>query len=534
MRQLGPSLRRLAIATALACAAAYVGGGVVADAANGASTVPPIAWARSLPVDSANRGISQIGGTEVRALAAMDGTLYAAIGYWRDTRQSDPGLPGPQVLALDLPTAAWRVDGQFDDRMGGGMHRYMAIGALQAVQFHSDRNGQALSPPRSVLLASMWDRQGSLKVFSKNGREARWTHTDLAASAPADSQIRSFGFHRDAATGIERAFAGTNPNGIVSGAYDASGSGGIWWDSASEPGLPTLVRAQRVMSFAECNGKLYATVGWDIYERQDGPSPSWRKVYAFGDNLPFNGSGGLRGLTAIDDRAGQGQELLVVAEGEEGQILRINPREGFRAVTELNVNDALTKIWGTQVIAGIIAYNDMTPYPDPSNSCPSLLIGGYDAKTSLRLKRNRREQQGPRRVLSHPRLPGPLRLARDFRPEHLAQAAAGGHTRDHRLAIRFRSPGNALRRRLRRRKHPAAQFGLVVSRRPLPALSRLAPAIPGDRLTRPRRSNPLRQTAPERSGPQSRRSPGRRGGRTRPLRHARRRGRGPAAPRRRR
>jgi hypothetical protein len=384
MRQLGPGLRRLAIATALACATAYVGSGVVAGAADGASPVPPIAWARSLPVDSTNRGISQIGGTEVRALAAMDGTLYAAIGYWRDTHQSDPGLPGPQVLALDSPTASWRVDGEFDDRMGGGwggMHRYMAIGALQAVQFRSDLNGQALSPPRSVLLASMWDRQGSLKVFSKNGRAAKWTHTDLAATAPPESQIRSFGFHRDAVTGIERAFAGTNPNGIVSGVYDASGLGGIRWDSASEPGLPTLVKAQRVMSFAECDGKLYATVGWDIYERQDGPSPSWRKVYSFGENLPFNGSGGLRGLTAIDDRSSQGQELLVVAEGEEGQILHINPREGFRAVTELNVNDALTKIWGTPVIAGIIAYNDMTLYPDPSNSCPSLLIGGYDAKT---------------------------------------------------------------------------------------------------------------------------------------------------------
>ena len=381
MRQLGPGLRRLAVATALACAIAYVGGGVVAGVAEGASPVPPISWTRSLPVDSTNRGISLLGGTEVRALAAMDGTLYAAIGYWRDSRQSDPGLPGPQVLALDSPHASWRVDGQFDDRMGGGKHRYMAIGALQAVQFHSDRNGQALSPPRSVLLASMWDREGSLKVFSKNGREAKWANTDLTATAPAHSQIRSFGFHRDTVTGVERAFAGTNPSGIVSGAYDASGSGGIRWDSAPEPGLPTLVRAQRVMSFAECDGKFYATVGWEIYQRQDGPSPSWRKVYSFGENLPFNGSGGLRGLTAIDDRSGQGQQLLVVAEGQEGQILRISPRDGFRAVTELDINDALTKVWGTPVIAGIVAYNDMTLYPDPGDSCPSLLIGGYDAKT---------------------------------------------------------------------------------------------------------------------------------------------------------
>jgi poly(A) polymerase len=385
MRQLRLDLRLSAVAIALACAAAIVGSGVVAGAADGASPVPSIAWARSLPIDSMSRGIGQIGGTEVRALASMDGTLYAAIGYWRDTRQSDPALPGPQVLALDSPAGSWRVDGQFDDRMGGGgnggMHRYQAIGALQAVQFHSDRNGQELSPPRSVLLASVWDRQGGLRVFSKSGRAGTWVRADLVSNAPAHSQIRSFGFHRDAVTGVERAFAGTNPNGIISGAYDASGSGAIRWDAASEAGLPTLVRAQRIMSFAECDGKLYATVGWEIYERQDGSSPSWRRVYSFGENLPFNGSGGLRGLTTINDPAGRGQVLLVVAEGAQGQILRINPHEGFRAVAELNVNDALSKVWGTPVIAGIVAYNDMTVYPDPSNSCPSLLIGGFDAKT---------------------------------------------------------------------------------------------------------------------------------------------------------
>jgi hypothetical protein len=380
MRQVRFGLRLSAVAIALVCAAPYVGGSAGAESG---PAVPPIAWARSLPIDPKNQGIGQIGGTEVRALAAMDGTLYAAIGYWRDTRESDPALPGPQILALDSPGASWRVDGQFDDRMGGGsggIHRFQAIGALQAVQFHSDRNGQALSPPRSLLLASVWDREGSLKVLYKNGREGKWAHTDLASSSPAGSQIRSFGFHRDAVTGIERAFAGTNPSGIISGGYDA-GSGAIRWDGASESGLPTLVRKQRVMSFAECDGKLYATVGWAIYERQDGASPSWKRVYSFGENLPFNGSGGLRGLTAVNDQSGNGQNLLVVAEGQEGQILRINPRDGFRAVAELNVNDALSKVWGTPVIAGIVAYNDMTLYPGPGNSCPSLLIGGYDAKT---------------------------------------------------------------------------------------------------------------------------------------------------------
>ena len=82
-------------------------------------------------------------------------------------------------------------------------------------------------------------------------------------------QVRSFGGHRDRATGIDRVFAGQDPRGIFSGAYDPAVPGRIRWGAAPELDLSGVSAAGlsgrnghlRVSSFAECNGRLYAAVG---------------------------------------------------------------------------------------------------------------------------------------------------------------------------------------------------------------------------------------------------------------------------------
>lgn len=383
--------------------------------ASGAS-FPSFSWKRSLPIDSMSSGIGPIGGTELRALAAMDGVLYAGNGYWRDSRENDPALPGPQVLSLDAPTASWKIDLELDERIATGQRRYEAIGALYAVQFGSDRSGRPLRPPRPVLLASAWDRVGSLAVLAKDGPSGKWSRTNLVSSSPPGSQIRSFAFHRDSVTGIERVFAGTNPSGIFSGAYNPPGPGGILWDAKPEPGVTPTEKKQRVMSFAECDGKLYATVAWEIYERQDGPAPSWKKVFTWGNGLPLTGSGGLRGLTAVSGppgSPGQGPALLVAAEGPQGRIVRISPREGFSSVTELDIVTALSKEWQTKVTALIVAYNDMTAYPDASGS-GFLLIGGYDAKTP----------DSPSGLGSTRKAPGGFVLIRDSQGNYISREIA--------------------------------------------------------------------------------------------------------------
>ena len=92
------------------------------------------------------------------------------------------------------------------------------------------------------------------------------------------SQVRSFGSHRDRVTGIDYVFAGHDPRGIFSGVYDPAVPGRIRWSETAEFDISTISVADfpgmegrlRVTSFAECNDRLYATVGQQIYERTDG------------------------------------------------------------------------------------------------------------------------------------------------------------------------------------------------------------------------------------------------------------------------
>jgi hypothetical protein len=149
--------RRTMLSGALAAGAVAVGGPVLwagaadalAGSGDGAAQAQLFSWRRSLPVDSMSPGIGSFGGTELRALATMDGSLYAGNGYWRDSQQSNPALPGAQVYVLDAPTVAWKVDAEFSARVApGGKRRYQAIGT-------SDRT----TPPGSTAAPRLHNRR---------------------------------------------------------------------------------------------------------------------------------------------------------------------------------------------------------------------------------------------------------------------------------------------------------------------------------------------------------------------------------------
>ena len=127
----------------------------------------------------------------------------------------------------------------------------------------------------------------------------------------------------------------------------------------------------RVSSFAECNGRLYAAVGQQVYERLDGTTAHWRLVYT--NPSPGHSETGLRGLTAIPAPSGRGEVLLAAVEGDAARILRIDPRDG-RAATELDLLDFLRERWGMPAGYVIAAYNDMAKVPDPAGD-EALLIG---------------------------------------------------------------------------------------------------------------------------------------------------------------
>jgi hypothetical protein len=117
----------------------------------------------------------------------------------------------------------------------------------------------------------------------------------------------------------------------------------------------------RVSSFAECNGRLYAAIGQQIYERIDGAAANWRLIYT--NRHPGRSETGLRGLTPIPSPSGAGEMLLAAVEGNAARIVRVDPRDGIEA-TDLKLVDFLGRAWGMRVNYVIAAYNDMTKLQD--------------------------------------------------------------------------------------------------------------------------------------------------------------------------
>lgn len=318
------------------------------------------------------------GGTEVRLLTAHGSRLYAGNGYWED-KPGPEGQQGAQVLVLDNPQGRWRVDHAFEERLPNGRWRDLAVGALAEAVFGTDGSGRTLPRPVALLIASTWDLTGATKVFTRDDATGSWNAVTLAEDHPAPDflpQIRSFGTHRDRVTGSDMVFAGQTPRGIFAGFFDPAAPGKIRWSNVPEldaagvsVAFSGLAGRLRVSSFAEANGRLYAAVGQQIYERIDGAAPRWRLVFT--NPHPGRSETGFRGLTTIPATGG-GQALLAAVEGDAARLVRIDPAKG-EGTTELDLKGFLTQQWGMRASYVIPAYNDMTAVHDPAGD--ALLIG---------------------------------------------------------------------------------------------------------------------------------------------------------------
>jgi len=330
-----------------------------------------------------------MGGTEMRTLVAHAGKLFAGNGYWKD-RPGPEGFQGAEILVLDRPDGQWRVDHDFDERMPSGRARNFAIGVMGEVHFATDKSGKPLANPVSILLASTWDRSGESDIYARDDATGVWIAEELADGARDPGvrrlqqvrSVRSFGSHRDRVTGIDYAFAGNQPRGVFSGVYDPTVPGRIRWSETPELDISTIsvadfpgqARRLRVTSFAECNDRLYATVGQQIYERIDGAAPHWRLIYT--NRNPGRSQSGLRGLTAAPSPDGQGQVLLAAVEGTEPRIIRFNPRDGSDT-TDLDLHEFLGRAWGMDVGYMIAAYNDMAEVRDGHGN--DVFLIGFEA-----------------------------------------------------------------------------------------------------------------------------------------------------------
>ena len=305
--------------------------------------VPVFSWKQSLPVVFQAPGIVPFGGTETRALVFMDGSLYAGIGDWEDPQLENPKTPGAQVLRLDSSTSTWVEDQNFIQVVSSrGNKDYQAVTALATAHFDHDSGLNPITPV-DVLLAGFWNLNISgLNVAQKTvkagsvGAQGTWTVNLLVPPPSTSAEVRSFASYTDSVTHEEMAFAGSNPYGVFSGAF-YPGSNGVQWDAAAEAGTASLTaNGDRVMSFAACGGKLYASIYSAIVVRTDGAKPSWRIFYKYsGPALPSQSSG-FRGLTCVANLNGSGSMLIAALESNSADIYEF-PLDGSQPSIEAPV-----------------------------------------------------------------------------------------------------------------------------------------------------------------------------------------------------
>ena len=348
---------------------------------------PVFSWTQSLPVVFRAPGIVPFGGTETRALVFMDGSLYAGIGDWEDPQLENPKTPGAQVLRLDSSTSGWVEDQNFIQvaTNRSGNKDYQAIAALGTAHFDHDSGLNPITPV-DVLLAGFWNLNISgLNVAQKTvktgsvGARGTWTANVLVPPPSTSGEVRSFASYTDSVTGVEMAFAGSDPYGIYSGGFNAS-TNAVQWGATAEAGSQgpaqcTPLQPCRVMSFAACGGKLYASIYDAIVVRTDGANPSWRIFYQYsGPALPSQSSG-FRGLTCVANLNGSGSMLIAALESNSADIYEF-PLDGSQPSIELHTSNYLASLLGTWVGYGIGAYNNMIVYSQSgTRNCPDLLIG---------------------------------------------------------------------------------------------------------------------------------------------------------------
>lgn len=358
--------------------------------------LPDIRWRKSLNTGSRDSSGNLLGGTEIRSLVAFDGKLFAGNGYWTDRDINKQYLPGAQVFVLDRSPAkggVWRQDLHLEERGDQAVgcdfphrRRNIAISVMKAVTFRTDGSGRSLDRPVSLLLAGVWDRCPGMNVFVRSASDrGTWTRSMVIPNSigMGNRHVRSFALHRDRVTGVDRVFVGTsgkpgNPRVIISGVYDPNSVGGIRWETKAEPTNIHPGLGDRVTSFAEANGKLYAAVCNKIYRRQDGVAPLWHRVYELpGGGCPTSrpGEWGYRGLTTVKGGPAYSQHLLVGMEGTFPNMRRFVPSKPVGTFKELDLVPFLKNgLKREHVNYAIPAYNNMAKITLPSGR-KALFIG---------------------------------------------------------------------------------------------------------------------------------------------------------------
>lgn len=312
-----------------------------------------------------------LGGTEMRVLANHKGKLFGGIETWMDdTTGTCDSFIGAQILRLESPNGQWILDKHFNTfypfNVGRERKRNEGVTALESVIFKNNKNGITLAQPDTILIAAARDFTGVLSVYTRNDFTNNWLETvvgtvplDTNGSTDNDGTIRSFALYRDPVSGIDRIFAGSLPNGIISGVYDSTVPGKILWNTTPE--LTGFVG--RPMAFTICNGELYCAIAPNIYQRNN-VSGTWTSVFSYPFTVFPGGSSGLRGLTAVKNPSGSGQALLAALEGTTSKIYRIVPGQSI-PVTEIDIDTLMTSAFGFPGQYYVVANSEMSWIREP-------------------------------------------------------------------------------------------------------------------------------------------------------------------------
>ena len=131
-------------------------------------------------------------------IEAHKGRLYAGNGYWMDHPYT--AIPWAQVLVIDSPSDAWRIDHSL-----GASH--LRVTALKSVVFETDDSGNPLSEKVNLLLAGSDRRRGGARgmgesnIFTRDDGSGSWVRTTLQSGRGYRRMVRTFFVHRDGVTG---------------------------------------------------------------------------------------------------------------------------------------------------------------------------------------------------------------------------------------------------------------------------------------------------------------------------------------------
>ena len=305
------------------------GGG---DSSGGAD----LGWMQSYKAGYRDSQAQWAGGSEIMHIKSHKGKLFAFNGYWKDSHYT-PQTPGSsqsaQVLRLDEPNGTWQVD---LDTMAEGRPTHMKGNIMHTVTFTTDSKGRPVD--RTLLVAASHSDSVSrgpgpqpstaISFFIRHddASPARWSATQLLPGLTGGRKVpRDIEIHTDTVTNIARIFLLCGDSGVISGAWDEEQQTIIWDEHTEYPG-PGKKFPVRALGMTEANGKLYFSVGGQIYVRTDGAAPQWSLAFQIPGTVNTE-VGGIRGLTTIPNPTqaadGKGGDSLIFVWTPNGQSIGV-------------------------------------------------------------------------------------------------------------------------------------------------------------------------------------------------------------------